>query len=154
LARDSAQRRLATILSNEDYGPKLARLRGEDERHVLSLIEQNRGKEARLAILEADEKRRERQRELRSQRESRKRPIIRTSVKTRAQREREAVRRILSVFGGKANTSRVSRNVSLMTNGELDFTADADRDSLTLRASGPADRTDASGKDLNPFWYH
>lgn len=156
MARDPAQRRLARILSDEDYGPKLARLRGEDERQVLRLIEENRGKEARKAILTLDERRREQQREQRRiARESRERPPIRrVSVRTREQRESEAVRRIIAVFGRKAKEPNVRRNVGYMTDDELDFAAVADEDGLTLRASGPATRTDARGKDINPFWYH
>jgi hypothetical protein len=154
LARDPALRRLARILSNEEYGPKLARLRGEDEKRVLRLIEQNRGDEARKAILEADENRRERQRELRRERQARQGPPTRISAKTREQREREAVRQILSVFGTKARPESVRRNVGYMNIGELDFTANADEDMLTLRASGPTDRKDSRGKDINPFWYH
>lgn len=152
MASDPAQRRLAYILSDETYGPALARLRGEDERRVLDLIEQNRGKEARRAILEADERRRERERERARERRTRQR--VRTVIRTREQREANAVANILALFGRKASAVNVRRNVGYMTDDELDFTADANEDSLTLRASRPADRTDTRGKDINPFWYH
>lgn len=155
MARDPAERRLARILSDEEYGPKLARLRGEDERQVLRLIEENRGKEARKAILTLDERRREQQRERRIARHSREQPPIRrVTVRNREQRERDAVRRILSVFGRKAREPSVRRNVSLMTDDELDYTAIADEDGLVRRASEPATRQDNAGKDVNPFWYH
>ena len=55
----NATRRLNTILANEDFGPKLARLNRDDERKVLDLIDQNRGREARELIIELDVKRRE-----------------------------------------------------------------------------------------------
>ena len=56
----NARARLRTILMDEDYGPKLARLRGRAEREVLDLIEAGRGKEARQRIAELDEQRRAR----------------------------------------------------------------------------------------------
>jgi hypothetical protein len=55
----AAKRRLAVLLRDEEYGPKLARLRRADERHVLDLIYENRGREARKAIEELDAGRRE-----------------------------------------------------------------------------------------------
>jgi hypothetical protein len=58
----NAQRRLNTILSDERYGPSLARLRGAQERRVLDLISENRTVEARQAILEATEARRAKRR--------------------------------------------------------------------------------------------
>lgn len=53
-----AQRRLAAILRDESYGPKLVRLNRNDERTVLDLIYENKGKEAREAIIRLDEDRR------------------------------------------------------------------------------------------------
>lgn len=55
-----AKRRLNTILSDENYGPKLARMNRRDERRVLDLIEANRGREARQAIDQLDAHRRKR----------------------------------------------------------------------------------------------
>lgn len=54
----AAERRLRTLLANEDYGPKLARLNRAEESRVLELISENRGKEARAAIDKADRNRR------------------------------------------------------------------------------------------------
>lgn len=60
----SAKRRLNALLRDEEYGPKLARLNRTDERRVLDLIYENRGREARQAIDDLDSRRR-RQRTLR-----------------------------------------------------------------------------------------
>lgn len=55
-----AKRRLARLLADEEYGPKLVRLNRHDERRVLDLIYENRGAEARKAIEELDTGRRKR----------------------------------------------------------------------------------------------
>lgn len=146
---NSAQRRLAYILSDETYGPKLARLRGLEERRILNLIGENRGNEARKAILEADEQRRERNRENRAARQT-----GRQRVSSREEKERLAVANILHVYGRKADTKHVRRNVGYMSPKELDFSGDASEDELTDRAVRPADRKDSRGTDINPFWYH
>lgn len=54
----AAKRRLALLLRDEEYGPKLARLRRADERQVLDLVYENRGREARAAIVDLDKGRR------------------------------------------------------------------------------------------------
>lgn len=56
----AAKRRLAALLRNEEYGPKLARLRRADERRVLDLVYENQGREARQAIDDLDSRRRRR----------------------------------------------------------------------------------------------
>ena len=53
------RRRLRAILSDEEYGPKLVRLSKSDQRTILDLISENKGREARKRILELDERRRE-----------------------------------------------------------------------------------------------
>lgn len=154
MARSSAERRLLRILNNEDYGPKLARLRGEDERYILRLIDQNKGKEARREILRLDEERRARER---ARRQERKRKTIRrepTTGRTRKERERRAIANILAQFQGLAHRKRVAQNVSYMTDEELDFAADATAQSLRSRAVQRPDRRNSKGDDLNPFWYH
>lgn len=138
MASKAAMRRLQYILSDEEYGPKLARLRGEDERQILDLIEQNRGKEARAAILSADERRRTRGKR----------------VVNREQKENAAVANILRHYGRKASAATVRRNVGYMTSAELDFAADATETQLVGKARQPALRKDSRGKDVNPFWYH
>lgn len=142
-SNDGAQRRLAYLLSDENYGPKLARLRGDNERSVLRLIEQNRGKEAREAILQFDEARRERARGQRQQRRN-----------SREQQESDAVANILRIYGTKANAARVRKNVGYMTPNELQFAGSAEEDDLTDRATEPAYTQNKAGKDINPFWYH
>ena len=52
------RRRVKTLLDNEDYGPKLARLNNEDQRSVLELVYRNQGREARSEILRLDRQRR------------------------------------------------------------------------------------------------
>lgn len=56
----SAKRRLTALLHDEEYGPKLARLKRSDERVVLDLVYENRGREARKAIEDLDASRRRR----------------------------------------------------------------------------------------------
>lgn len=157
MARSPAERRLQRILSNEDYGPKLARLRGEDERYILRLIDQNKGKLARREILRLDEERRARERAKRAARRAAKRSSTPRQLirgPTREQRERLAIANILRQTGGKASRTRVTLNVSYMNDEELDFAAIADINGLARRAKRPPDRKTATGDDLNPFWYH
>lgn len=54
----TAKRRLNALLRDEDYGPKLVRLNRADERYVLDLVYEGRGREARQAIDDLDERRR------------------------------------------------------------------------------------------------
>lgn len=54
----SAKRRLAALLRDEEYGPKLARLNRADERAVLDLVYENRGLEARRELDRLDAGRR------------------------------------------------------------------------------------------------
>lgn len=138
MAMNNAERRLARILADEDYGPKLARLRGNDERRILNLIEQNKGKEARSEILRLDEARRAKRR---------------ASSASRPEKERKAVANILSKVG-RANEKRIRENVTLMTIAELDFAGDASADELQRKARNPPYTVNRKGDDVNPFWYH
>ncbi len=54
----AAKRRLAALLRDVEYGPKLARLNRADERIVLDLVYENKGREARKAIDDLDRARR------------------------------------------------------------------------------------------------
>jgi hypothetical protein len=58
MALNNARRRLNRILKDEDYGPKLVRLNRRDQRHILELISDNRGAQARREILRLDAERR------------------------------------------------------------------------------------------------
>ena len=58
MAQSNASRRLARILRDEDYGPKLVRLSRIDQRRILDLIDANRGAQARREILRLDAERR------------------------------------------------------------------------------------------------
>ena len=60
MAQSNASRRLTRILRDEDYGPKLVRLNRTDQRHILNLIDANRGAQARREILRLDAERRRR----------------------------------------------------------------------------------------------
>lgn len=138
MAMTNAERRLARILADEDYGPKLARLRGESERRVLTLIDQNKGAEARKEILRLDEERRAKRR---------------SRSMSRAEKERKAVENILRQQS-HANRKRVVDYVALMTIAELDFAGTAVKDELDAKARLPAYKVNKKGDDVNPFWYH
>lgn len=56
----AAKRRLSALLRDEEYGPKLARLKRADERQVLDLVYEGKGREARKAIDDLDAGRRRR----------------------------------------------------------------------------------------------
>jgi hypothetical protein len=56
----AAKRRLALLLRDEEYGPKLVRLNRADERRVLDLVYEGNGREARKLINELDTGRRRR----------------------------------------------------------------------------------------------
>jgi len=56
----AAKRRLALLLRDEEYGPKLVRLNRADERRVLDLVYEGKGREARAAIDDLDSGRRRR----------------------------------------------------------------------------------------------
>jgi hypothetical protein len=55
----AAKRRLAALLRDEEYGPKLVRLSRADERRVLDLIYEGKGTQARKEINELDQLRRD-----------------------------------------------------------------------------------------------
>lgn len=56
----AAKRRLALLLRDEEYGPRLVRLNRADERRVLDLVYEGKGREARQAIDDLDSARRRR----------------------------------------------------------------------------------------------
>lgn len=133
----NARRRLQTLLADEDYGPKLARLRGEDERRVLRLVEQNRGKEARAAIDEADARRRAR---VRAQRRE---TLVRAAVNNERVQHRDHY---------EINESAVRAHLADASDAELRFIARASRQQLVDRAREPP--RVLPDREYNPFWYH
>lgn len=140
MAKSTAQRRLERILNDEEYGPKLARLRGESERRVLNLIDENKGREARKLILELDEERRTKQRE--------------SSLSTL---RKKAIERLTDMWRGQKRKSTIITGVDNMTRDELNFALTADYMSLVNRARQPPDRIPKGvpdGVDINVFWYH
>jgi hypothetical protein len=127
---------LRTLLADEEYGPKLARLRGADERRVLDLVEQGRGRDARAAIDAADQRRLERLREARH-----------------ATLYRRAVDNVTAQHQPwGATRGAVERHLGDATDAELRFAAGASRDQLVARARQPPRSLDR--RDINPFWYH
>ena len=133
----NARRRLHTLLADEDYGPKLARLRGEDERRVLRLIDENRGREARAAIDEADARRRAR---VRAQRRE---TLVRAAV---------ANERVQHQAHYNIIESAVRAHLRDATDAELRFIANATRQQLIDRAREPP--RVLGTREYNPFWYH
>lgn len=133
----NARRRLKALLDSEEYGPALARLRGEDERRVLDLVSNNRGAEARREILAADQRRRTR---VRTQR--------------RAALLERAVRHTIDVHAPHypVRDSSVRRNLDQATDAELRFAATATRDQMIDRARQPPAVLEP--REINPFWYH
>jgi hypothetical protein len=138
-AERNALRRLQRLLDDEEYGPMLARLRGDDERRVLRLIDENRGREARAEIRAADARRREARR-----------------VSRRRQLEGQATRNMITRHlegGARVYEQGVADGCRLMTDAELRFAATATRDELVERARQPPKVLTPRG-DTNPFWYH
>jgi hypothetical protein len=132
----NALRRLRSLLNDEEYGPKLARLRGTDERRVLDLVSEGRGREARAAINDADQRRLERERE------SRRRTLYRRAV--------DNVYRQHAPHG--ATRGGVEKWLSQADQAELRFAAGATRDQLVQRARQPPKTLGV--REVNAFWYH
>lgn len=135
----NAIRRLQRILDDEDYGPKLARLRGNDERAILDRIGQGQGlrdRALRDEIDAADARR------LARLREQRRRTLYQRAV------DNELL--VHSVAG--ATRSGVERSLQFATDAELRFAEKATRDELVIRARERP--RDIEGIQINPFWYH
>jgi hypothetical protein len=138
MAQDrNAAARLRTLLDSEEYGPRLARLRGADERRVLDLIEQNRGKEARAEILAADERRRDRAR-----------------IQERARLLHLAALNTVRQHGPHYGTTYdvAVQHLGTATSPDLRRVINADRQQLIDYIREPP--TVMYPKDNNPFWYH
>jgi hypothetical protein len=135
MAKSNAVKRLERILNDEDYGPKLARLNRRDEAHVLNLIDQNRGREARSEIIRLDAARRETRRA-----RTAKHPTIEA---LRA----KAYQRLRRMLNGKPATQQ--RGVSLMNKDQLNIALNADADTLRRKAAEYPDIE----VEMNVFWY-
>lgn len=134
---ENAKRRLNRILADEDYGPKLARLGRRDQREVLELIEQNRGREARAAIVRLDERRRR----------GGERAEVRRNLETRLQVRMGSLPR--------ANPTRIAERVAEMTDNELRQGLAVPLDELRRLARQPPRRYHGDPqREINPFWYH
>lgn len=143
MATSQAAKRLARILSNEDYGPKLARMNRRDEAYILQLIDENKGKKARSEIVRLDKERRERRR----QRSRQPSYVIDKNVM-----RRRAADNIIRQVRGKPST--VKRNVEYMDDSDLTFAVDASRTDIIERAKRRAYITAPDiDYEINPFWY-
>jgi hypothetical protein len=136
----NALRRLQRLLDDEDYGPKLARLRGTDEQHVLGLISRNQGAAARAEINAADARRRE------TARASARMRLEKRAVDNQHARHREG--------GTHPRRAALEGGARLMSDTDLRFAAGATRDQLVQRARQPPKHLTPRGEDWNPFWYH
>lgn len=135
MAKSNAVKRLERILSDEDYGPKLARLNRKDEAHVLDLIDRNKGREARKEILRLDRERLERRR-----RSTARLPTI-------EQLRAKAYTRLRQMLNGKPKTQQ--KGVSLMNADQLNIALNADADTLRRKAAEYPD----IDIEFNVFWY-
>lgn len=132
----NARRMLRTILADPDYGADLARLGRADERAVLDLISEGKGREARKEITARTQAR-----------------IGRERTARRVALQRRAARNMYAKHGTRANPTTIDRNVTHMTDAQLRTATTADRDTLiTLARSIPP--PPATGSVVNPFWYH
>jgi hypothetical protein len=138
------QQRLARILADELYGPKLARLNRSDTGHVLKLLQDNRGAEARREILSRDAKRRENETEKRDQRDRQK--VI--------DHIRRALSRVTTLK--PVNTSTVAMGVKLMTRSERNETLGMGGEAIRDNAGDRSNIRYASPYNSfhNPWWYH
>lgn len=102
--RTPYERRVWTLLNDETYGPALARLNKHDTAHVLTLVQQNRGREARAEILRLDQERRDKE----------------TRRRDRARREKihKHIMDELDGAGKPFNPQTVAFGVSLMTRAQ------------------------------------
>jgi hypothetical protein len=132
----NAAARLRTILASEEYGPKLARLHGAEERRVLDLIDANRGREARAEILRADAARLERERQ-------RRRALLIHHAAVNTVRQHRAY--------GTTYDIAVS-HLRYGTDANLRKAATASKDELDLLAREPP--RELPPRNHNPFWYH
>lgn len=139
-ALTNAMRRLDRVLADEDYGPKLARLRGEDERRILERISSGDGIRSRALrddIDAADQRRRT------HARERRQRTLLQRAVDNVLQQHRHRPR---------TSEQGIRRNLSAATQRELTFAERATHDELVVRARERP--RDVEGYEINPFWYH
>lgn len=141
-ARTAYERRVAALLADEDYGPKLARLNRYQTGEVLELVRQNRGAEARREILRYDEQRR--------QESTRKR------IENRNQRIQTYILDTLRAVPVYANPQTVAFGVSLMTRTEGDRTLDMDADEIRDHAGNDGFIKLYLDESLlhNVWWYH
>lgn len=141
-----AAKRLARILANEDYGPKLARMNRRDEAYILDLIERNQGKKARSEILRLDESRRVQRRE--RERSKRQRGYVIDKNVLRRQAANNIIRQV------RGNPTVVHKHVTYMADDDLSFATRATRTEIQDRARerGYVEAPDIE-YDINPFWY-
>lgn len=140
------QRRVQRLLSDETYGPMLARLNRADTARVLTLVQQNKPAEARAELVRLDAERRKRETE---ERDRRARQIV-----------IDHILRTLTAPGvvtlHPPNTSTIALGVRLMTRQQRRDTVVMDAAELQANAGDHSHIQWASpyGREHNPWWYH
>ena len=131
------RRRLKTLLDDEHYGPALVRLTRSQQRQVLDLVEQNKGREARTLIDRMDRERKDK-------------------------RTGAPKRKVVAHIVEQLKKEKVTFNVTTIASG-VNMMRPAER-SETLKMSGAQIRANAGdGNNIridvediprNPWWYH
>lgn len=133
------ERRLQRFLTDSKYGPKLSQLPKREQRRFTDMVTENRGREARKALLAADTRRRD----VRNQRDrDRRRATAEASALTNLTRRLPEARK-----------STLDRNMQHMTHRDLKFASKATRGELRVRAS-TGRRVLVDGQEINLFWYN
>lgn len=136
-------RRVRTLLLDEDYGPALARLNRADTAHVLSLVHQNRGVEARREIIRLDHERRQRE----------------TLARIRRRTDHVVGHVVAALVADgvyRYSVQTITFGVTLMTRGQQNLTLDMDGPEIRAHAGNPGNiqYVEPLGIEHNPWWYH
>jgi len=155
----SAIRRRNTLLADETYGPKLARLNKRDASRIDDLIFQNRGADARAELLRLD---RERRAQVRARPSRARRVLTIGAARERLYRRLEAHfgQRVVATkygFENKFASLTVSRRIDRMTETQvydaLKLT-DAQLDSAVKQNPPPPRWAQEDNSEYNVLWYH
>jgi hypothetical protein len=81
--------------------------------------------------------------------------VITPKARSREKLEQQAVKRYVKHFGSLANPTRVGEHMTALSDKALRSVAIASKQDLQRRAreQRPTAIT-ATGKDINPYWYH
>ncbi len=146
LSRDerAERRRLNAILSDVEYGPALVRLPKSEQRVILDLISENKGKEARSKIIGFTE---ERSVARRAKAAAKRASTVRDNVPAAA-RNMEA--RIGAEYTGYVRAARGALQASLSTQSEYVPVIGADHDTIARNASAANKAREA----YSVYYYH